>query len=693
MIKWPRRLFARFSGIATMCGLALCLVTVPASAQWMLAGNPGGEQVDAFAVIGNDLFAAGHISGAGAVFRSQDNGVTWANTNLPSTSTVWSLFASGTNLLAGTDNGGIYLSMDNGASWSATDAGIPGNSSIRTITAIGNSVFVGTYGQGVYRSNDNGTSWNWAGSGIPSLNAAPDTCVINVLMPMGSTLFAGIQGGVYRSTDNGTTWTESDSGLVSVLFGATYIPAVYSLAVVGTALFAGTDGFSIFRSTDSGATWYTDENGLNLWEPNTNVSAFAVSCTNLFAGIFEGGIFSSSNSDTNWISIGQGFGGDLFYSEIALCVNDGYLFAAPWGSDTSGVWRLALDQAMIVDAPIGDSIQGTLCDSTNFAFALQTVGGCTHPTLDSVYISGLGAGEYTIAPVMRAQGTLELDSASITVNPSLQGTRSFIVNARYTNDANQVFDTSFTVLLDVAPAPTLSVFLQPAQFTDTANGLVSIPIYALGTAPVAGGSLAIRIAMRTDLLTPESIIIPIAGATAEPPVIDSAGAWITQILPSNFVISTDTLLATVQCRAYVTDTNQTQISIASSTGENGPNSCLSILGTGNDTFALVPHCGDATLEQFLHIHSPFAIDGIVPNPAQNEITVTLSGAAQPAIEMYDALGREVLAQGTTPQPPPSLGGGANAGVRLDISNVPSGIYYLRLMSDGYVESRSVVVQK
>ncbi len=111
-------------------------------------------------------------------------------------------------------------------------------------------------------------------------------------------------------------------------------------------------------------------------------------------------------------------------------------------------------------------------------------------------------------------------------------------------------------------------------------------------------------------------------------------------------------------------------------------------------------CGDSTLLALMNHAAPFSIESIQPNPAQNEITVKLSCAAQPTVEMYDALGREVLAQGTTPQPPPSLGGGVRgganagvgAGVRLDVSSVPSGSYILRVSDGEYVQSRRVVIQ-
>jgi photosystem II stability/assembly factor-like uncharacterized protein len=102
-------------------------------------------------------------------------------------------------------------------------------------------------------------------------------------------------------------------------------------------------------------------------------------------------------------------------------------------------------------------------------------------------------------------------------------------------------------------------------------------------------------------------------------------------------------------------------------------------------------CGDSILLAAMNDSLAFVIESIQPNPAQHEITVTLSGSVQPSVEMYDALGR-VVALPTTPQPPPiplrSIGGG----VVLDVSNVPSGLYFLRFSNDGYALSRQVVIQ-
>jgi len=158
----------------------------------------------------------------------------WIQTNGPYGGTVECFAASGTNLFAGTMFGGVFLSTNNGTSWTAVNSGFTNTSiSIYALAVSGTNLFAGTWGGGVFLSTNNGTSWTAVNSGLTNP-------IVHTLAVSGTNLFAGTYGGgVFLSTNNGTSWTVVSSGMTS-----TY---VYALAVSGTNLFAGPDGSGVWR--------------------------------------------------------------------------------------------------------------------------------------------------------------------------------------------------------------------------------------------------------------------------------------------------------------------------------------------------------------------------------------------------------------------------------------------------------------
>ena len=59
-----------------------------------------------------------------------------------------------TNIFAGTYGGGVFLSTDNGASWTAVNNGLT-NPDINTLAINGTNIFAGT-NEGVFLSTNNG---------------------------------------------------------------------------------------------------------------------------------------------------------------------------------------------------------------------------------------------------------------------------------------------------------------------------------------------------------------------------------------------------------------------------------------------------------------------------------------------------------------------------------------------------------
>ena len=92
-------------------------------------------------------------------------------------------------------------------------------------------------------------------------------------------------------------------------------------------------------------------------------------------------------------------------------------------------------------------------------------------------------------------------------------------------------------------------------------------------------------------------------------------------------------------------------------------------------------CGDSLILAAMEHTPPFAIQSIVPNPAQNSLRVEGNGQGVTA-ELDDALGRAVVPVTLYPLP-----------VTLDVHSLPSGIYYLRFSSNGYVETRSISIAR
>src|ERR1700733_6487216 len=106
--------------------LLLIVGIVPdAVAQWVQTNGPYGGDVLCFAVDGSKLFAGTSENG---IFVSTDDGTTWTSANESLNyrgATVQALSVSGSNILAGTYYGGLYLSSDGGLNWSEDTDGFP----------------------------------------------------------------------------------------------------------------------------------------------------------------------------------------------------------------------------------------------------------------------------------------------------------------------------------------------------------------------------------------------------------------------------------------------------------------------------------------------------------------------------------------------------------------------------------------
>lgn len=243
--------------------------------QWVWMGyGIVNKYVQCIAGNGNNLFAGVIDSG---VYYSSNGGYNWSKTSL-NNKTVYSLAIKNNSIIAGSQVA-IYLSVDNGQTWSQTL-----NHYGLSLLVYENKIFAGTSFWGVYLSTNNGQNWQQIG-----LNNR----IIISLAVNNNIIFAGSDDyGVYVSTNNGQNWNETPLNNIDVL----------SLAICGTSVFAGTRYNGVYRSENNGQSWE-----LTALQQKT-VSALAVNENNIFVGTeLSQGVFLSTNNRYNWIQKNQGF--------------------------------------------------------------------------------------------------------------------------------------------------------------------------------------------------------------------------------------------------------------------------------------------------------------------------------------------------------------------------------------------------
>jgi hypothetical protein len=285
----------------------------------LLAGQPrlgGGE--DAFVTVvaadGQSLVRSTYLGGAAndAAYKialDAAGGAYVVGTELSS----WNADASWPITPGNLNPGGVFVSSDAGASWSAANVGLYHTQvpSLALDPTSSGRVYAGT-GHGIARSLNGGANWNAAIAALPTdALLAPQiavgniyTVAVNPLTP--STLYAGTSGGVYRSLDAGLTWTLSNSGFTDS-FPTTTVLSLAVDPVTPTTLYAAADGEGIFERTSDAASWVWIGSGLGTWnvftlaiDPQTPARLYAGTDLGIYRRDTQGGLWAPfSNGLTN----------------------------------------------------------------------------------------------------------------------------------------------------------------------------------------------------------------------------------------------------------------------------------------------------------------------------------------------------------------------------------------------------------
>ena len=183
------------------------------------------------------------------LFKTTDAGKTWnrSDLGLPATALSVQVDPQQSSTVYAVSAGGLFKSIDRGASWRATSAAAVNS---LWIDPADSTLFVGTTHGDLVRSRDRGATFT-------GLSAAPGGNLNEMAFDPtnGSVIYArwgghGSTDGIYKSTDGGDTW--KPTGLVGAMTGSG------PFAVDPTHpsnLFAEARNGGLLKSLDGGATW------------------------------------------------------------------------------------------------------------------------------------------------------------------------------------------------------------------------------------------------------------------------------------------------------------------------------------------------------------------------------------------------------------------------------------------------------
>jgi autotransporter-associated beta strand protein len=263
----------------------------------------------------------------GAVYISEDSGVTWTPRTAPSGGTAVAMSSDGTKITIVSQGGPIIQSMDGGITFSQTQTAFPFNSIAMSSdgtkqTAVGtNSLIYSTinnwvsyttasvvmpwigiamssdgtirtaiFAAGAYNSIDSGVNWT------QTLFASFST-VGAIAMSSDGTKQTVLASPMYFSTNSGVTWTSRNTGMANISS-----IAMSSDGILQTALGTGSTGGSlpspvgsyIYTSNDSGVTWISRGyirywRGIAMSSDGTKQTAVSASSSGM-SGVFSGEI-------------------------------------------------------------------------------------------------------------------------------------------------------------------------------------------------------------------------------------------------------------------------------------------------------------------------------------------------------------------------------------------------------------------
>ncbi len=310
-----------------------------------------------------ELFPLAYLNGKlyvgtdSGVFISNNDGLSWVgnNSGMPIDPNIFNgiscFLTSNDYIFEGTFGGwsfskngnlGVFFSSDEGANWTAVDAGLDyGYLYLFPKASFGDNLYAGAINPAgtrgvIYHSTDYGSSWNGENIGAVEKNA---------FIEDDGRIFAGTtsdnqDASVFLSVDSGAIWSPVNMTFWQNRFNTTIdLSGIIVLDVNQNNLFAATMlsqsptnglvGNWVFRSTDDGQDWIESDLGL----PTDFVTVLVTSGDTIFAGT-DSGLYRSTNNGDFWTVDTFGLGAKDI---SALILNGDNLFAGTGGNSSTNI--------------------------------------------------------------------------------------------------------------------------------------------------------------------------------------------------------------------------------------------------------------------------------------------------------------------------------------------------------------------
>jgi hypothetical protein len=265
---------------------------------------------------------------------------------------------------AGTQDNGIYKSINGGASWTSIGKGVLSTLIMAIAIDPSNSQTLYTNGFGVvYKSTDGGTTW----SGLP-IGVSTSVYSIAVDHANSQIVYAGANNGIFKTIDGGKSWVSIYNKINTAFLPLSVDQSNSKIIYAGATYSNGSTGSGLYKSIDGGVTW-----AANAGVSNTIINSLAIDPTDsriVYVGTANG-IFKSTNGGTDWASINSTAGGTIVidpsdHQKIYVAVfekviksNDGGgTWTSVYNKSATSFMSLALDptasQTLYVGAWSGD---------------------------------------------------------------------------------------------------------------------------------------------------------------------------------------------------------------------------------------------------------------------------------------------------------------------------------------------------